>query len=181
MTSPTSPRRRLDQFAGFTLIEILLVSALLGLLVAIVMPNLKRSVRGQGLDVGASEFASVIRYGRAEALRQRATLRLEFNEARTSYWLSSQNTSAAGVGTFRKFDESLLQDGVSFPQGIRIKRVLLDGQPLKGNFVQFEPGGVSGSVVFEVSDNMERARYVELGPWYDEVFVTREEPETIAP
>jgi prepilin-type N-terminal cleavage/methylation domain-containing protein len=55
---------------AFTLIELILVMALLGILMAIAVPNLARSLRDRKLDDEAKRFLAATEYCRSEAVSQ---------------------------------------------------------------------------------------------------------------
>ena len=56
--------------AAFTLIELVLVMALLATLAAIAVPSLSRSLRGHNLDAQADRLLALTEYGRDEAVSQ---------------------------------------------------------------------------------------------------------------
>ena len=59
-----------ERTAAFTLIEMVLVMALLATLAAIAIPSLARSLRGHNLDGQADRLLALTEYGRDEAVSQ---------------------------------------------------------------------------------------------------------------
>lgn len=58
---------------GYTLVEILIVVALLGIVAAVAVPNFS-SVDPQPLDLAAEEIANAMRFARSEAMRRGAPI-----------------------------------------------------------------------------------------------------------
>jgi len=56
--------------AGFTLVELIIVMALLALITALVMPSLSHSIRARNLKDEAARFVAATEYGRDEAVSQ---------------------------------------------------------------------------------------------------------------
>ena len=63
---PYLPRRAF----AFTLVELLLVMAILTIIMAIVAPTLSRSLRGHKIDEEATRFVALTEYARSEAISQ---------------------------------------------------------------------------------------------------------------
>jgi len=72
---------------GFTLIEILLVLAVLGIVTAMAIPSFTRSFAQLQLRDAANDVAYVMRYAQSRAINTRRPLKLMFDEQLTSYWL----------------------------------------------------------------------------------------------
>jgi type II secretion system protein H len=62
--------RRSDFSAGFTLVELILVMALLAVIAAFSAPSLARSLRQRNLDGEAARLLALSEYGRDEAVSQ---------------------------------------------------------------------------------------------------------------
>ncbi|MBN1557264.1 MAG: prepilin-type N-terminal cleavage/methylation domain-containing protein, partial [Lentisphaerae bacterium] len=93
---------------GFTLFELLLVAAILGVVAAITVPNFVRSLRGNRLRAAARDVIAAGRYARSMAvLRQtRMALTFEFSPARLT-------VAEAGAGAERL--EAEFREGTSTP------------------------------------------------------------------
>ena len=70
--------------AGFTLIELIVVLAIMGLVVALASPRLHRALPGAELAASAQELAAALRRTRARAIAQghRAALLIDIDAAR---------------------------------------------------------------------------------------------------
>lgn len=61
---------------GFTLVELLVTVAVLGIVLAMGIPQLMRSTAGSRLDAQADRLASAVRLARSEAVKRSATVTL---------------------------------------------------------------------------------------------------------
>lgn len=102
MTSPTgtlSGAERRRPAAAFTLIELILVMALLVIVIAAVAPTLSRFFHGRNLDSEAQRFLALTRYGQSRAISEGVAMRLWIDPDRHTYGLQSEyagNTGNAG-------------------------------------------------------------------------------------
>ncbi len=71
-TLPAEPAKGLRDEAGFALIEILCVLAIIGLLAAIILPAIPRATSRAKLESYAVETAALLKADRNAALRRRA-------------------------------------------------------------------------------------------------------------
>ncbi len=74
MTLQTGNRRTRsnepDRARAFTLIELILVMALLLIVIGVALPSLKRFFHGRNLDSEARRFLSLTRYGQSRAVSE---------------------------------------------------------------------------------------------------------------
>lgn len=75
----TDSRQRRPVTAAFTLIELLLVLAIIGTLVAVTVPSLVRSVKGNRLRTSVRTVISMGRYARSMAVLKQKELALTFD------------------------------------------------------------------------------------------------------
>jgi len=76
---------------AFTLVELLLVMALLTIIMAIVAPTLSRSLRGHKIDEEATRFVALTEYARAEAISQGIPMVVWIDGKSQSFGLDPQN------------------------------------------------------------------------------------------
>ncbi len=85
MTSPTDGRaRRLPARFAFTLVEVLLVLAILGITTVVTMPYLVKSIRGNRLRVAANSVVRAGRYARSMAILGNREMVLSFDTAKAT-------------------------------------------------------------------------------------------------
>ena len=76
--------------AAFTLIEMILVMAMLVVVIGIAFPTLASFFRGRGLDAEARRFVSLARYGQSRAVSEGVPTVLWVDARRRSYGLEIQ-------------------------------------------------------------------------------------------
>jgi type IV fimbrial biogenesis protein FimT len=82
---------------GFTLIEVLIVFALIGIISAFAVPNVVTMVRSYRLKSAANELASTLQLARGTAISQNANSVLTFNTVSKSYSAFSDNGDGGGT------------------------------------------------------------------------------------
>jgi len=76
--------------AGFTLVELLVVVAILALSVGLVMPRLGNSLRRAALDGSTSEIRAALRAARAAAIAQGRVSVFRGDSAGNGYWIDGK-------------------------------------------------------------------------------------------
>jgi prepilin-type N-terminal cleavage/methylation domain-containing protein len=95
MTSRTSRARSAE---GFTLIELILVMALLVVVMAVVSPSLRGFLQGRTLDSEVRRFVSLTHYAQARAVNEGIAMRLWVDPERRQYGLAGEySMDASGV------------------------------------------------------------------------------------
>jgi type IV fimbrial biogenesis protein FimT len=82
---------------GFTLIEVLIIFALIGIISAIAVPNVVTMMRTYRLKSAANELASTLQLARVTAISQNANSVLTFNTGTKSYSGFSDNGNGGGT------------------------------------------------------------------------------------
>lgn len=85
-----SLRREIDRVGGFTLVEWIIVVALLGLTASLTLPDLFRLTRSLRVDLASRELHGVLRLARSRAIREGAKVGVKFRtdgEGRYSFTL----------------------------------------------------------------------------------------------
>lgn len=93
MTSRTGNSRRSSDprgDAGFTLIELILVMAMLLTVIAVAMPSLSHFFRGRTLDSEARRFLSLTRYGQSRAVSEGVPIVLWIDAKQGRYGLEQE-------------------------------------------------------------------------------------------
>jgi len=76
--------------SGFTLIELIVVMALLSVVLALAAPALARFFRGRGLDAEARRFVALVRYGQSRAVYEGIPMRLWIDLEQRTYGLEAE-------------------------------------------------------------------------------------------
>ncbi len=79
-----------DRARAFTLIELILVMALLLIVIGVALPSLKRFFHGRNLDSEARRFLSLTRYGQSRAVSEGVPMVLWIDTRRGAYGLQQQ-------------------------------------------------------------------------------------------
>jgi Tfp pilus assembly protein FimT len=87
---------RLNQI-GFSVVEVLVVSAIIGIVCIIAVPNMSVMMNSNQLKSAANDLASALQLARATAISQNANSVITFDIANQSYIIFSDN--GAGGGT----------------------------------------------------------------------------------
>lgn len=75
---------------GFTLIELILVMALLSIVISLAGPSLARFFRGRGLDAEARRFVALTRYGQSRAVSEGVPMVLWIDAEQGAYGLIAE-------------------------------------------------------------------------------------------
>ena len=91
-TGKNRPRIHESGRGGFTLIELILVMAVLTIVVSIGAPALSRFFRGRDLDSEARRFLALTRYGQSRAISEGVPMILWFDKNERTYGLKAETT-----------------------------------------------------------------------------------------
>ncbi|HEY3128770.1 MAG TPA: GspH/FimT family pseudopilin [Acidobacteriota bacterium] len=101
---------------GFTILELVLVVAVIGIIVAIAVPSIQSSTSSYNVTTGADQLAGEIQTGRLLAVTRNATLQMIFDASKGTYQVTdpddpdnpprSQKSLPTGV-TFQQAPASL--------------------------------------------------------------------------
>jgi len=106
--SPTSKERF---HTGFTLVELMLVLTIIGIVVAVGVPSMAKSIRGNRLRVAAATVVKAGKYARSMAIMRQQEVRLAFHTGDGRIEVSG----LGDAGINRKLD------------GVKISRIESDG------------------------------------------------------
>ncbi len=76
---------------GFTLIELMIIIALLAIIISIAVPNFTQFIRNNNVQAKADELNSFLHYARAQAIAKRKPYEVVFNNVDTQITLNQKN------------------------------------------------------------------------------------------
>jgi type II secretion system protein H len=139
--------------AGFTLVELMLVLAILAMMVAFVAPALAKSSRARNLEQEALRFVALTELARDEAVSQGVTMAI-FVEAQTQRYGMEPASATSGVVTRKDF--TLHEDLHFEPVETKSKK--------EGRVITFSPEGtpdVSSVDTIKITDKNGATRTIE--------------------
>lgn len=110
--------------SGFTLIEMMITVGILGIVLAIAVPNLSEFVARTQLKGVADNLAQDLVFARSESTRQNKTIQLSMNDgANSCYGLTSSSTDCnCGITSTAGSNYCELRQASQFPAGITLTR-----------------------------------------------------------
>lgn len=140
---------------GFTLIELMIVITLVGLLLALAVPNFRDFVRRNRLAAQSNEFIAAVQFTRAEAIRRNRSVSLRATDA-------SDNSNEWGKGwqvvDVLAADTTLLREAPALPGSLA-----LDSSN-SANVITFNSSGLlqDGADVYRLCDPEKSGRRIEI-------------------
>jgi prepilin-type N-terminal cleavage/methylation domain-containing protein len=143
-----APRIPVASPRAFTLIELILVMALLTVVMALISPALGGFLRGRGLDSEARRFISLTHYAQARAVSEGIPMRLWIDPVQRRYGLSNEyNFSVSGEDP-RAVDYPLgpdLEIEVDPRSWASLNPLILDQSILQNRWAGGQPDSANGS------------------------------------
>ena len=146
---------RNHQYSAFTLIELILVMAVLVIAVSVVAPVMSGFFRGRMLDLEARRFLALVHAGQSRAVSEGLPVCLWVDAARNEYGLTQESTAREGDSRAMDFrlDETLRLEVVN-PVAIAVNgrnlpaiRVMPDGSFDESSPVVLRLTGADGAVL----------------------------------
>ena len=108
--------------AAFTLIEIILVVIVLSIIAGFAVPNFSKTYAYIQLQRSAQDLAYLMRYAQSRAVTKNTTVRLQFDEDFSAYWLAEKikDEEEAEEEEFKRIS-SRLGKTVKIPSGLKIE------------------------------------------------------------
>jgi prepilin-type N-terminal cleavage/methylation domain-containing protein len=133
---------------AFTLIEIMVVVAIMGMLAAVGLPSLTKALQREGMRKAVSEIIDVCASARAKAILQNQTVAVTFHPDEKSFAVEG-----GGPGKGATYvSSSKLPDGVDF---MMLDINLQDCVQLEGARARFFPNGTSDEMTIVLRDRAE--------------------------
>lgn len=133
--------------AGFTLIELILVMALLVVIAAIVTPHMSQFFRGRTLENEARRFMTLTRYGQNRAVSEGIPMLVWIDEQGRRYGLEAQpgfldQDEDGKAVEYELADELEIEVGTAISMyGVTGTQVMGRNLPANSRLIRFEPDG----------------------------------------
>jgi type II secretion system protein H len=138
-------KRRRPNFA-FTLIELLMVMAIIAIMVGIIAPNLRAFSIGRRANDSARRIVSLARYAQTEAISEGRIYRLNVDPGTGEFWITAQNGGQYVAPTNEYGQRFKVADGVKMETDIT--------QQNGAQYVSFSPSGRSQAAQIRLTDQL---------------------------
>lgn len=121
--------------SGFTLLEILIVLAIIGILMAVVVPNFRNLLPGRERKLFVAKLNGLMRTAWQRALAERKIQKIAFDFDKRLIWLESA-TGAIKEGNpeFTKAKGSYIPTTLKIPKVIEVKNFIIEGFDEMGRY-----------------------------------------------
>jgi type IV fimbrial biogenesis protein FimU len=108
--------------AGFTLVELIVAVAIVGIFAAIAVPSFGSLIRRQNVNSAANELYDLLQYARSEAVTQSRSITIAAANSSNASWNNDISVKTVGgtVTTLRQIGSSGLAQGVTIASGVGI-------------------------------------------------------------
>lgn len=146
---------------GFTLIELTLVVALMGIVLAFVIPRLESQRMAGDTDRAARWIRLTVQQLKTDALRNqiRHTLHIDL-DAQKIWWTHDRMTDVEIQGA--------IEAGLNLTDDVRIQGVALPGKTMVSegrSVIRFYPAGYSGMAIIHLIENQDRPVSISIEPF----------------
>jgi type IV fimbrial biogenesis protein FimU len=103
--------------AGFTLVELIVAVAIVGIFAAIAVPSFGSLIRRQNVNSAANELYDLLQYARSEAVTQSRSITIAAANSSSASWNNDISVKTAAA-TLRQIGTSGLAQGVTITSGV---------------------------------------------------------------
>src|ERR1700733_521982 len=113
---------------GFTLIEILIAIAIMGIMIAVVVPNFRRLFPAREREQFVSNLSALTRYAWQHALIERKNHKVVFYFTAKKIWVEmATGTLKNGQPEFAPIKGAYITTSLAIPKSIEIKNFIIEG------------------------------------------------------
>jgi type II secretory pathway pseudopilin PulG len=135
---------------------------LMGLLAAVSVPRLNRSVRARETAMAVSDFEAWIKAGRREAVRRGLKVQLSYDPKKNDYGLSLQAAEHSNREEYEPFRDDFWDARRALPQGMTLEGLG------RANALIFEPTGAAEECELRLTNALGERKEIKVGEWYEE-------------
>jgi type II secretion system protein H len=139
-------KKNLSGAHGFTLLELILVMVIISTVLAMAAPSLRGFFSSRKIHDAAANIISMIRFARTQAITEGHTYRLNFDNDKGVYWLTSNAEGAFAVLNSEFGREFLLPDDTT----VKIEKD--DDKKGTEEYIDFFPQGMAETGTITLTD-----------------------------
>ena len=148
---------------GFTLLELIITIAIIGLLSAIIVPNLQRTTPRYEREAFIARFNTLVQYGWQQALITHQVQRITVDIGKKTITLatSTGEKDKSGEFIFKPITDAVEDTEIAIPDQIQIKQFFIEGFDMMTKFARSKtatvwfylvPEGMAQNVVINFLD-----------------------------
>jgi len=141
---------------GFSLVEMLLVIALMGILTALIAPGVYNSLSSVRLKTAAKKTVAVVRYARNQAVCRKKPFWLLVNKKKNQLTVSDQPLNHHDRFTEEAASTSPSLKVYVYPEGVIIGKLIVEDKEIddpEGAFIFYPNGSCNGGGLLLQADN----------------------------